>query len=136
MRYFRLVSSGREQPQTTHADRYTYNRAYGASAYSKGEIFLSQLEYVIGKENAVRCLCEMLLGISDLSRPQRQKFSHLDRYQKALLICNDKKEIDTIKSNLLYVYTELAKKDDELAELLYEHYEKFDDAAHAKFNKL
>ena len=91
---------------------------------------------VIGKENAVRCLCEMLLGISDLSRPQRQKFSHLDRYQKALLICNDKKEIDTIKSNLLYVYTELAKKDDELAELLYEHYEKFDDAAHAKFNKL
>lgn len=54
--YFRLVNSGREQPQTTHADRYTYNRAYSTSAYSKGEIFLSQLEYVIGKENVEKAL--------------------------------------------------------------------------------
>ncbi|WP_324720182.1 M1 family metallopeptidase [Salinimicrobium sp. HB62] len=49
--YMRLATSGVEQPQTTHADRYTYNAAYGATAYSKGAVFLSQLGYVIGEEN-------------------------------------------------------------------------------------
>ena len=48
--YYGLVGSGREQPQTTHADRYGYNSAYGASAYSKGSVFLSQLGYVIGQD--------------------------------------------------------------------------------------
>lgn len=54
--YYRLVKSGKEQPLTTHADRYEYNGAYGASAYSKGSIFLAQLEYVIGKENVEKTL--------------------------------------------------------------------------------
>jgi Peptidase family M1 domain len=49
--YYALVKSGKEQPQTTHSDRYDENRAYGTQAYSKGNIFLSQLEYLIGKEN-------------------------------------------------------------------------------------
>ncbi|RZJ30384.1 MAG: M1 family peptidase [Flavobacterium sp.] len=48
--YFNLVNSGKEQPQTTHGDRYDENRPYSISSYSKGEIFLSQLEYVIGKD--------------------------------------------------------------------------------------
>ncbi|PTX60521.1 peptidase M1-like protein [Kordia periserrulae] len=54
--YYRLVESGKEQPLTTHADRYEYNRAYGVSAYSKGAIFLAQLEYVIGKDNLEKTL--------------------------------------------------------------------------------
>ncbi len=49
--YTRLATSGIEQPQSTHSDRYAVNAAYGTSAYSKGAIFLSQLGYVIGKEN-------------------------------------------------------------------------------------
>jgi hypothetical protein len=54
--YFSLVNSGKEQPQSTHADRYEENRSYSISSYSKGEIFLSQLEYVIGKENLLKAL--------------------------------------------------------------------------------
>ena len=54
--YFRLVQSGKEQPLTTHADRYEYNRAYSTAAYSKGQIFLAQLEYIIGKENVEKTL--------------------------------------------------------------------------------
>ena len=54
--YRQLATSGVEQPQTTHADRYRYNFAYGASAYSKGAVFLSQLGYIIGKENLERTL--------------------------------------------------------------------------------
>ncbi|HET8884958.1 MAG TPA: M1 family metallopeptidase [Salinimicrobium sp.] len=54
--YIGLATSGVEQPMTTHADRYIYNGAYGAAAYSKGAVFLSQLEYVIGKENVEKTL--------------------------------------------------------------------------------
>lgn len=49
--YVYLAKSGKEQPLSTHADRYDYNMAYGISAYSKGEVFLAQLGYVIGQEN-------------------------------------------------------------------------------------
>ncbi|MBT8271736.1 MAG: M1 family metallopeptidase, partial [Bacteroidia bacterium] len=41
--YYQLVASGLEQPQSTHADRYKYNSAYGSAAYSKGAVFLAQL---------------------------------------------------------------------------------------------
>jgi len=54
--YYKLVGSGKEQPQTTHGDRYDENKPYSISSYSKGEIFLSQLEYVIGKENVKKTL--------------------------------------------------------------------------------
>ena len=40
-----------EQPLTIHSDRYDYNFTYGASSYSKGSVFLSQLGYIIGNEN-------------------------------------------------------------------------------------
>ena len=49
--YIFLAKSGKEQPQTTHADRYNFNQAYGISAYSKGEVFMAQLGYIIGEEN-------------------------------------------------------------------------------------
>ena len=54
--YFKLASSGGEHPQTTHADRYSTNFAYGSSAYAKGQVFLSQLEYIIGEENVKKTL--------------------------------------------------------------------------------
>ncbi len=54
--YYRLVASGKEQVQTTHADRYEHNSAYGVSAYSKGAVFLAQLGYVIGQDNLMETL--------------------------------------------------------------------------------
>lgn len=54
--YLSLANSGFEQPQSTHADRYEYNRAYGTSAYSKGAVFLGQLGYLIGQENLKKTL--------------------------------------------------------------------------------
>ena len=54
--YFLLANSGYEQPQTVHSDRYDYNFAYGASAYSKGSVFLSQLGYIVGKKNLNKIL--------------------------------------------------------------------------------
>ena len=49
--YRTIVDRGYEESLSTHADRYHTNWAYGTASYSKGNIFLSQLEYVIGSEN-------------------------------------------------------------------------------------
>jgi len=54
--YMALATSGKEHPQSTHADRYASNRTYGTSAYSKGAVFLAQLGYVIGEENLKKTL--------------------------------------------------------------------------------
>ena len=54
--YIGLAKSGKEQPLTTHADRYKYNGAYGAAAYSKGAVFIAQLGYVIGEDNLKKAL--------------------------------------------------------------------------------
>ena len=54
--YSYLAKSGTEQPQTTHSDRYVYNRSYSISAYYKGYVFLKQLAYVIGQENLEKTL--------------------------------------------------------------------------------
>ncbi len=54
--YYQLAISGIEQPQATQADRYSHNAAYGASAYSKGAVFLSQLGYVIGEDNLAKTI--------------------------------------------------------------------------------
>lgn len=54
--YYFMATSGAEQPQTTHADRYATNRGYGISSYSKGAVFLVQLGYIIGPENLSKTL--------------------------------------------------------------------------------
>lgn len=54
--YYALANSGLELPQTTHADRYATNFAYGLAAYNKGAVFLSQLGYVIGQDKLMETL--------------------------------------------------------------------------------
>ena len=54
--YFSMVNSGKELPQATHADRFDENRVYSITSYSKGELFLTQLIYLIGKENLLKTL--------------------------------------------------------------------------------
>jgi hypothetical protein len=47
--YINLANSGKEQPLSTHADRYDENRSYSIASYSKGEVFLAQFEYLLGR---------------------------------------------------------------------------------------
>jgi hypothetical protein len=54
--YVEMVKSGKEQPLSTHADRFDFNKCYSVSSYSKGEIFLSQLIYLVGKDNLMKTL--------------------------------------------------------------------------------
>ena len=49
--YNSMVKSGTEEVLTTHADRFHLNSSYSTASYSMGNIFLSQLEYIIGAEN-------------------------------------------------------------------------------------
>lgn len=54
--YQMIVERGYEESLSTHSDRYDTNWAYGTASYSKGSIFLSQLEYIIGEENTAKGL--------------------------------------------------------------------------------
>jgi hypothetical protein len=54
--YFSLASSGKEEPLSTHADRFETNFAYGLGSYSKGAVAVAQLGYIIGEENLNRGL--------------------------------------------------------------------------------
>jgi len=46
--YYGLVASHIEEPLTTHADHFETNFAYSLASYSKGEVFLEQLGYIVG----------------------------------------------------------------------------------------
>ena len=48
--YTRLATSGQEEPLTTHADHFNTSFGYSLAAYVKGAVFLSQMEYIIGKQ--------------------------------------------------------------------------------------
>jgi hypothetical protein len=39
-----------DEPISTHADHFRTNRAYGIGSYTKGSLFLEQLQYIIGKD--------------------------------------------------------------------------------------
>ncbi|MDH3323427.1 MAG: M1 family metallopeptidase [Flavobacteriaceae bacterium] len=54
--YNYLATSGKEEPLTTQADRYNTNMAYSIGSYYKGQIFLSQLGYIIGEENLAKTI--------------------------------------------------------------------------------
>jgi len=46
--YFGLAKSAFEEPMTTHADHFNSNYGYSVAAYSKGEVFMEQLGYIVG----------------------------------------------------------------------------------------
>ena len=48
--YVKLAKSGKEEPMSTHADHFHTNYAYGQASYSKGEMFLVQMKYIVGEE--------------------------------------------------------------------------------------
>lgn len=56
--YLALAKSGLEEPLTTHADHFNTNAAYGAAAYSKGCVFLSQLGYIVGEQARNKIMLE------------------------------------------------------------------------------
>ncbi|RXP45880.1 M1 family peptidase [Lutibacter sp. HS1-25] len=54
--YFYAVNNGFEEPLTTHSDRFNTNAAFGIGSYTKGSIFVSQLNYIIGYDNVKETL--------------------------------------------------------------------------------
>lgn len=54
--YFYMVKNGLEEPLTTHADRFKTNIAFSMGSYTKGQMFLTQLQYIIGEENLNKSL--------------------------------------------------------------------------------
>lgn len=54
--YIRFSKSGKEEILTTHADHYLTRSAYSTASYTKGHVFLTQLQYIVGKPAFDRAL--------------------------------------------------------------------------------
>ena len=54
--YAAMANSGKEQPLSTHGDHFDYNQIYSTCSYYKGELFWTQLIYLIGIENTMKTL--------------------------------------------------------------------------------
>ncbi len=54
--YFYVVKNKIEESLTTHSDRFDRNVAFSVGSYTKGGMFLSQLNYIIGEENVKKTL--------------------------------------------------------------------------------
>jgi len=68
--YFALAAQPElHDPMSTHADHYGTNFAYGATAYSKGEMFLHQLGSVIG-DRAVHAGLKRYYGTCRFKHPE------------------------------------------------------------------
>ena len=56
--YYGLAKSGFEEPMATHSDHYNSNYGYSIAAYSKGEVFMEQLGYIVGADVRNKILLE------------------------------------------------------------------------------
>ncbi len=56
--YYFLVKQNLQEPLTTHADHYNTNLTYGINAYSKGDMFLEQLGYIVSDSVRDKILLE------------------------------------------------------------------------------
>ena len=54
--FFRMVKMGLHEPTITHSDRFATNHGYTATAYYKGLLFLTQLDYIMGNEALIKTL--------------------------------------------------------------------------------
>ncbi|MDG2195134.1 MAG: M1 family metallopeptidase [Polaribacter sp.] len=54
--YFYVVKNKLEEPLTTHSDRFNTNVAFSVGSYTKGSMFLTQLNYIIGEENTQKTI--------------------------------------------------------------------------------
>ncbi|MFD1293118.1 M1 family metallopeptidase [Lutibacter holmesii] len=54
--YYYIVKNDFEESLTTHSDRFNTNAAFSIGSYTKGSIFVSQLNYIIGEDNVKETL--------------------------------------------------------------------------------
>jgi len=54
--YFNVVELDRQEPLSTHADRYARERTVSSNEYQKGALFLTQLGYIMGADNLDRTI--------------------------------------------------------------------------------
>src|SRR5690606_22387068 len=49
-----MFAKGFQEPLSTPADYFSVNKAYSISAYSRGDMFVSQMRYIVGEEAFAR----------------------------------------------------------------------------------
>lgn len=74
--YVNFVKSGREEPAIWLADHHDNGSAYTVASYTKGELFLVELGYIVGEENLSKILKKYHQEWS-LKHPTERDFIHI-----------------------------------------------------------
>jgi len=83
--YIAIVNEGKEEALDTHADHYITNYAYGTASYNKGEVYLAQLGYVVGKENLEKGLLKYF-DMWKFKHPTADDFIHVIELQSGMVL--------------------------------------------------
>ena len=74
--YVRFVKSGKEEPAVWLADHHDNGTAYTVASYTKGELFLVELGYIMGEENLSKILKKYYQDWN-LKHPTDRDFLHI-----------------------------------------------------------
>ncbi len=74
--YVRFVKSGKEEPAVWLADHHDNGTAYTVASYTKGELFLVELGYIVGEENLSKILKKYYQDWN-LKHPTDRDFLHI-----------------------------------------------------------
>ena len=74
--YVNFTKTGKEEPASWLADHHDNGSAYSVASYTKGELFLVQLGYIMGEENLLRSLKEFYSKWV-LKHPTDRDFLHI-----------------------------------------------------------
>lgn len=115
--YLNIVRDGEEEALDIHADHFVTNRAFGVASYNKGEVYLAQLEYIVGRD----CLDRSMLRYFEtwkFKHPTDEDFLRIVELESGFVLdwYNDY-FVHTIKS-IDYAITDLISSDKKTAVVL------------------
>ena len=75
-RYVDFAKSGEEAPASWLADHYDSGRSYSVASYTKGQLYLVELGYIIGEDNLSKALRQYYIDWA-MKHPTERDFLHI-----------------------------------------------------------
>ncbi|SDE66467.1 M1 family metallopeptidase [Riemerella columbipharyngis] len=106
--YISFVKTGKEEPAGWLGDHHDSERAYSVASYTKGELFLVELGYIMG-ENMLKQVMKKYYDVWHLKHPNGKDFLHIAQNVSGMDLkwfyhywINTKKTIDYAIKNVQY----------------------------------
>ncbi len=111
IRFTEFALSGMEEPLTTYADFFKTNAAYGVGSYVKGQVYLKQLEYIIGEEAFDNTL-HRYFDTWKFKHPTPSKFIRIAERESGMVLDWYNQFFVSTTATIDYEVTDISKGDD------------------------